>query len=259
MNQLVEERKLGRPARKRARACVMAFLRHGAKNGWYSMPNTGTDFAAPSTNPDSMRQAKARAGIVDNSDRVLTGPEIDKLLNRATPTFKAIILLGINTGLGPADIGRLTWDKIDLASGRLNFPRRKTGAQRRGYLWKKTRNALKQIKTLKHNCRAIERQGEAAHVFVTRTGRGYYVESERTSSFTVGNTDTTKLVGVVVDNAISRTFSRVAKDVGLSGVNFYRLRHSFRTYGQRARAIPTPWMCAWGTKLPESVEFTTTR
>ena len=116
MNHLVADRKLGRHGRKRVRAVVTAFLRFGVKNGWYAMPNTGTDWTAPATGPDAMRQAKARAGIRDTSSRILTGEEIDRLLERASPTFKALILLGVNAGLGPADLGRLTWDRTRSAT-----------------------------------------------------------------------------------------------------------------------------------------------
>jgi hypothetical protein len=60
VRHLVQDRQLGRPARKRVRAYVTAVLRFGAKNGWMTMPNTGTDWAAPATDPESTRQAKAR-------------------------------------------------------------------------------------------------------------------------------------------------------------------------------------------------------
>jgi len=82
---------------------------------------------APAADPESVRQAKIRAGIKDYSDRVLSGEELDKLLDRAQPAFKAMILLGVNCGLGPADIGRLRWEMIDMKSGRMDFPRPKTG------------------------------------------------------------------------------------------------------------------------------------
>ena len=61
-----------------------------------------------------MRNGADGAGFVtDNSERIVTGEELDKLLDRANPTFKAMTLLGVNCGLGPADIGRLRWNMIN--------------------------------------------------------------------------------------------------------------------------------------------------
>jgi hypothetical protein len=92
MRHMVNERKLGRFARKRVRNYISAFFRFGARNGWYTLPNTGVDWAVPATDPDSMRLARARAGLPDHSQRVVTGKEIDKLLKRAQPAFQAMIL-----------------------------------------------------------------------------------------------------------------------------------------------------------------------
>jgi integrase len=234
MNHLIVQRSLGRRARKRVRAYVTAFLRYGAKNGWYSMPNTGTDWAVSATDPDSIRQAKARAGQKDFSEVILSGAEIDRLVQEASPAFQALILLGINCGMGPADLGRLTWDRIDLVRGRLNFPRPKTGVMRVGYLWKRTRHALQRVQSLKHNRNAIDRAGEAAPVFVTRKGLPYYRERELYTEVEVGRSLVRKLKGVAVDNAIRITFSRLARRMELEGVTFYRLRHTFKTLGKRA-------------------------
>jgi hypothetical protein len=104
MKYLVEERKLGRHARRRVRAYLNALLRYGVKSGWYQMPSSGPEWVAPPTDRASIRLAKIRAGKKDFSDRLVTGNEIDKLLLRARPTFRAIILMAINCGLGPADI-----------------------------------------------------------------------------------------------------------------------------------------------------------
>ena len=235
MRHLVEERKLGRLARKRVRAYVTAFLRFGVQNGWMVMPATDTDWVAPATDPDSMRQVRASLGLADHSNRILTGKEIRRLLHRATPTFRAMILLGVNCGLGPADLGRLRWNMIDLRTRTLRFPRPKTGTERVGYLWKKTRDALIRVRTLKHNRLALERDGDSALVFVTRKGLPYYREREVHAKVAVNGGSTMKVVGVTVDNAISLTFSRMARELKLDGVTFYRLRHTLKTIGKRAR------------------------
>jgi integrase len=171
MKHLDQVRKLGRFARKRVVTYINTFLRFGEKNGWMTMPNRGIEWVAPATDPDSMRLALARDGVVDYSDRLVTGQVIDALLKRSQPSFRAMILLGVNCGLGPADLGRLRWNMIDFESRHLIFPRPKTGVMRAGFIWKKTRKALLRVRTLKHHRAALLRHGKKSLVFVTRKGR----------------------------------------------------------------------------------------
>jgi integrase len=235
MQHLVRQRKLGRHARKRVRAYVNCLLHFGSKNGWYAMPPTGIDWIAPATDVESMRVARARAGVEDHSDRIVTGTEARRLLKRASPTFRALILLGLNCGLGPADLARLRWKMFNLGSGRMIYPRHKTGVMRVGYLWKSTRKALRRLRTLKYNRLALERDGDRALVFVTRENRPLYREVEVFKEIVVDGQLVRKLAGVRVENAVSNTFGRMCRDLSLQGVSFYRLRHTFRTLGARAR------------------------
>ena len=200
------------------------------------MPATGSEWAAPAVDPDSMRQAKARAGIPDFSDRVFSGDEIDQLLARATPTFQALILLGVNCALGPADLGRLRWNMLDLQRRRLDFPRCKTGTPRRGFLWKRTVNALLKLRTLKHNRDALEREGEAALVFITREGLPFYREQLVVADLVVDGKTTKKIIGVKIHKPILYTFGRMVRELQLGkGASFYRLRHTFKTAAKKAR------------------------
>jgi integrase len=232
---LIADRKLGRHARKRVLTYINTFLRYGSGNGWIQMPNTGSDWFVPATDRDSMRLAKARAGQIDFSDRIVTGKEIRALLARSQPAFKAIILIGINCGFGPADIGRLRWNMIDLQRGRVCFPRPKSGTMRRAYLWKRTRSALERVRSLKHNKEALAREGEQSLVFITRKNLPYYRESEVHRVVEIDGQRVKKLIGIKVDNAILRTFRRMTSELQLEGLTFYRLRHSFKTLGKKAK------------------------
>ena len=224
---LIEQRKLGRHARKRVIAYIKAMLNWGAGNGYYPAPTYGNEFTAPDTRPHAMRQAKAREGREDHSSRILTGEELEKLINAANPQFKAIILLGVNCGLGPADIGRLQWRNIDKATGQFDMPRPKTGTLRHGYLWKRTRKALTRVAKLKHNRTALEREGQKALVFLTRKGLPVYREREIIKDGVSA--------GVQVEQIVSNTFGKLTKALRLEGVTFYRLRHTFKTLGKKAR------------------------
>jgi integrase len=233
VQQLIEGRKLKARARKRVQAHVKTMFRWGAGNGHCPLPNFGSAMKAPSTTKQAIRKEKARAGIKDHSDRILTGAEIDKLLAASQPNMAAMILLGVNCGLGPADLGRMTWRHLD--SQWLNYPRHKTGNDRKGYLWKRTRDALERVRETKHAKLAIAKDGEDALVFITRKGLPYYREELIQEDG--------KAVGVQIHNAVSITFGRTAKGPGMEGVTFYRLRHTFKTLGKRAKDIDALNLC----------------
>jgi integrase len=224
---LIETRKLGRHARKRVIAYVKAMLNWGAGNGLYPHPTYGNDFIAPDTRPDAIRQAKAREGKKDHSKRIVTGKEVKKLARAASKQMAAIVLLGVNCGLGPADIGRLRWRHINMKTGELNMPRGKTGTERRGYLWKTTRKALRRVARLNHSRSASKRDGQDALAFWTRTGLPLYREQEIIED---GVSQ-----GVKIDQAISGPMYKLVKKVKLEGVSHYRLRHTFKTLGKRAK------------------------
>ncbi|HEY8747267.1 MAG TPA: tyrosine-type recombinase/integrase [Tepidisphaeraceae bacterium] len=229
---LIGVRKLGPHARKRTIAYVKAMLNWGASNGYYPAPTYGAGFTAPDTRPDAMRQAKAREGKKDHSKRIVTGDEVHKLVEGANPQLGAIILLGVNCGMGPADIGRLRWRDINLETGLLDMPRGKTGFERRGYLWKRTRKALAHVAKMKHNKAALEKHGQESLVFLTRTGRPVYREDEIIEAGVS--------VGVRIHQNVSPEFGKLAKRLikqgaTLEGVTYYRLRHTFKTLGKKAK------------------------
>jgi integrase len=221
------ERNLSRTTRARIIGYVKAMLNYGADNGMYPRPNFGTAFKKPDTSPEAIRQEKARAGKADYSRRIVTGEEITLLTDNAAPSLKAIILLSINCGMGPADVGRLRWRDIDMDTGTLNLPRGKTGVDRRSYVWKVTRKALRRVAKLKYNKAAIEKQGREALVFIGRNNLPLYREEEIIKAG--------RLVGIRCSTAISSMFGKLAKELKLEGVTIYRLRHTFKTLGKKAR------------------------
>jgi integrase len=220
------KRKLGRHARKRIIACIKAMLNYGADNGYFPRPTYGTGFKTLDCSPEAIRQEKRRAGVRDYSGRIITGTELDALVGGASPLFKAIVLLSVNCGLGPADIGRIQWNNIDMSTGELDMARPKTGAARRSYVWKRTRKALERVAKLKHNKAAIKRHGDEAMIFIGRRGLPLYREKEIVKA---GQSH-----GVKVANSISSTFNKLARSLKLKGVSHYRLRHTFKTLGKKA-------------------------
>lgn len=221
------EKGMSRHSRKRIIAYIKAMLNWGATNGYFPRPTYGTGFVAPDCSPEAIRQARMRAGEKDYSGRIINGAELTKLLDRASSRMAACILLAVNCGLGPADIGRLRWHQINMTEGFADLPRGKTGVRRYGYLWKRTRKALQHMAKLKQNVKAIKTYGQDALVFVNRVGKPMYSETEIISKG--------KSVGVERYNLITPAFGDLARSLKLEGLSFYRLRHTFKTLGKRAK------------------------
>ncbi len=70
--------------------------------------------------------------------------DIRRMLEAASSQLRAMILLGVNCGFGNADCGLLPLSALDLDGGWVNFPRPKTGIQRRCPLWPETVRALRE-------------------------------------------------------------------------------------------------------------------
>lgn len=159
---------------------------------------------------------KAKAG---NGKRLFSAEEIGKLLDACkTPTTRAMILLGINAALGPADIGRMKLDHLDLQAGWLNYPRGKTGIERRIPLWPETVQALRESLAKRPKPKD---KANARLVFVTIHGRPFY--------------DASRAANTLVTDA----FTAVRKAAGLeNGRGHYTLRHVFQTVGDESRDFP---------------------
>lgn len=84
---------------------------------------------------------KKRLEERDKPSKEFTRQETLDMLKAASPTMRAMILLGINAGYGNVDCTRLK--ASDIKGVWLDAPRGKTGQKRRCWLWKETRDALK--------------------------------------------------------------------------------------------------------------------
>ena len=86
---------------------------------------------------------KQRLAERDKPSKEFTQQETLDMLKAASPTIRAMILLGINAGYGNVDCTRLK--ASDIKGVWLDAPRGKTGQERRCWLWKETRDALKVV------------------------------------------------------------------------------------------------------------------
>lgn len=188
------------------------------------LPRFGKSFRGTSTK--ERRMLKNRAG-----KNLLSAPEIRTLMARSGLQMRAMILLGINGGLGNTDCASLAWDNVDLVKKVIDLPRPKTGVERRVPLWPETVAALQAVRDYRERspdtiqAKAAAAGGKVGRlVFITRYGQ----------MWVHGTTD-----------AIGRNFGRMLRDTKIAkyvrflddkGVErvvmplgFYTLRRTFRT------------------------------
>jgi integrase len=142
---------------------------------------------------------------VKRADRqTFTPDEIKRLLDMAGVQLKAMILLGLNCGFGCSDCADLRWENIDLANGRISYPRTKTGVERNFPLWPATVEALNRV----------PRRGD--RVFITNHGNPWLRKTKGSS----------------VTNPISIEFCKLLRKAGIqaqAGTGFYTLRRTAAT------------------------------
>ena len=182
----------------------------------------GTEFKAPSK--ADQRKAKAKTERT-NGKKLFTADELRWILDVAPMPLKAMILLGINGALGNTDISNMPQSAIDLKNGWLNYPRVKTGIERRIPLWPTTVAALRE---------AIDSRPDPADpadsglVFLTRWGQPW-VRYEVVEEKVRGK----KKIKPKFDDAIAKAFGKILDklEIRRRGLGFYCCRHTFETIG----------------------------
>ena len=167
----------------------------------------GPHFKRPSRKV--LRQARAEKG-----PRFFEAADLRKIIDAAGVPLKAIILLGINCGLGNGDCGQLRFRNLDLERGWLHYPRPKTAVDRRCPLWTETITALQAAIAKRPDPKDAE---EAELVFITRIGQSW--------------------AKATADSPITKEFVKLLVELGLKrpGLAFYALRHTVETIGSEAR------------------------
>ena len=82
--------------------------------------------------------------------------ELRSIIDKAGVQLRAMIYLGINCGLGNNDCAMLPMRDLDLDKGWLDFPRPKTGVERRCPLWPETVEALRAALEKRHRRRKTQ-------------------------------------------------------------------------------------------------------
>jgi integrase len=166
---------------------------------------------------------KARHGRI-GKPKVFGRDEVWAMLAAARPPFQAMILLGLNCGLGNTDIGQLRWGDLDLDAGFLSNRRQKTEVPRRCPLWPETIAAIRDA--------GAEKRGAADHVFLTKFGNPWVQEppdGARIDSVRMEFTKVLVRAGIFIPKAKRKKGERP------DGRNFYTLRRTFRTLADNVR------------------------
>ncbi len=152
--------------------------------------------------------------------------ELQWILDAATMPLKALMPLGINCGFGNGDVAGLECSTVDFGQGYVNFPRPKTGIDRRCPLWPETVDAVKQAARERPEPKFPD---AAKRFFVTRCGSPW-------GSVRLVEKEEGKIV-TITDDPVAKEFIKLIKSLGLhrEGLGFYALRRTCETIGGGSR------------------------
>jgi len=140
---------------------------------------------------------------------------------RPSTVLHAMVLLGVNCGLGQSDLSNLPQSAVDLTTGWLDYPRPKTGVERRAPLWPETVDALRAAIAVRPEPRDPV---DNKLCFVTTRGARWVKMTPKGTP----------------DDAVAKEFAKVLNALKLKrpGLNFYGLRHTFQTVAEDSRDLP---------------------
>ncbi len=152
--------------------------------------------------------------------RMFESDELALILANAPMPLLAMVLLGANCGLGQSDIAQLPQSAIDFQNGWLDYPRPKTGIERRCKLWDITISALRFA--IEHRPKPKDK-ADSNLVFLTKTGQKWVRLNPNGEG--------------TANDVVAKQFSKLLKRLNLKRhrLNFYALRHGFQTIAGESR------------------------
>jgi integrase len=216
---------LGPHAQSRTITIVRSIFKHAYDSDLIDRPvKFGSGFERPSA---VLKRRARRAAEMENGKKMFEPAEIRSMIQAADIPLRAMILLGINGGLGNTDCASLPVKAIDFGRAVIEFDRPKTGVERVVPLWPETLEALRYCLSKRPKSASDEAD---RLVFLTMFGQPWVRDNIHRSA----DDGIEKVVAV---DAISHEFTRLLRrlDIKRKGVGFYALRHTFRTWADEVR------------------------
>lgn len=149
-----------------------------------------------------------------NGKRMFEANELRLIIDSTRQPLNSMVLLGINCGFGQSDLSQLPLSCIDLENGWVDFPRPKTGVERRCPLWLETVQAIREAINIRPKPKS---ELDSDRLYITKYGHRW-VKTNKSGT---------------PDDAIGKEFAKLLRSLELKrpGVSFYALRHTFETIG----------------------------
>jgi integrase len=205
--------------------CVRSTFKYAFDSDLIDRPvRFGPEFKRPSK--QTLHKHRAKAG-----PKLFTSDEVRRLLTEADMPVKAMILLGVNAGFGNSDCGQLPLSALDLDAGWIDYPRPKTGINRRCPLWPETVEAIREALASRPQAKD---PADAGLVFITKYGGAWHKEKGGIEKDRKGNWKTRKIGNRPVTHEMVKLLQKLHIN-GRKGLGFYTLRHTFRTIADEAK------------------------
>lgn len=187
---------------------IKSVFKYAYDNGMLDKPiRYGSEFKKP--DKSVLRRHKA-----SNGKKLIDAETIRKLIKAADPPMRAMILLAVGCGYGNSDLANLQQSMID--GNWIDYPRPKSGIERRSPLWEETKEAIKAAIAVRPT---PADEADANCVFLTARGNRW-----------VKNNETSRT------DAVALEFGKLTKAAGIrKGIGIYTLRHVFQTVADTAR------------------------
>ena len=201
---------------------VRSVFRYAEQNRLVAAPvYFGSEFKSPSKRLLRLDRAK-------KLPRMFEAEQLRAILDAAGTPMKAMVLLGINCGLGNGDIANLPIRAVDLDREWLDFPRPKTGTPRRCPLWPETIAAIREA--IDQRPKPMSRE-LAGLFFITPAGAKWCRAVVEPSDSV---TDSRKMWSV---DFVGKAFTKLLKTLEMKrlGLGFYAIRHTFATIASGSR------------------------